>query len=81
MSDDGTVVIGNSGWKPPLDAFIFTDDTKMIKLSDYLAAKGVVIPQGWSLVTATAITPDGKNFAGTALNLARVAQGYVATIF
>jgi probable HAF family extracellular repeat protein len=81
VSDDGTVVVGTSGWKPPLDAFIYTDETKMVKLSDYFASMGVVIPRGWNLISGSAITPDGKTIAGTGINPSRVVEGYVVHLF
>ena len=79
-SDDGTVVIGRSGWRPPLDAFIYTDATGIVKLSDYLTSKGVAIPNGWVLLEAYAITPDGKTIAGTGTDPAGFVEGWVATL-
>jgi probable HAF family extracellular repeat protein len=80
VSDDGLVVVGYSGYKPPLDAFIYTEDTKMVKLSDYLTKVGVAIPAGWVLQNALAITPDGKSIAGTGINPAGGAEGFVVTL-
>lgn len=34
VSDDSKVVAGESGFKPPRDAFIWTPQIKMVKLSD-----------------------------------------------
>ena len=31
VSDDGNVVIDSSGWAPPLDAFIWSPSTKMVR--------------------------------------------------
>jgi probable HAF family extracellular repeat protein len=81
VSDDGSVVVGTSGWKPPLDGFIYTDQTKMIKLSDFLASKGVVIPKGWRLISGSAVSSDGKTIAGTGINPAGDVEGYVARLF
>lgn len=81
VSDDGTVVIGNSGYQPPLDAFLYNDVVGIVKLSDYLTSKGVVIPKGWTLVSALAITPDGKTIAGTGINPSNALEGFVATVF
>jgi len=80
VSDDGSVVVGRSGWRPPLDAFIYTDATGMLKISDYLTSKGVVIPTGWVLLEAYAITPDGRTVAGTGTNPAGRVEGWVATL-
>jgi len=68
VSDDGTVVVGSSGWKPPTDAFIWTPDTKMVKLKDYLKDKGVSGIEGWTLLVANSVSPDGKIIAGTGIN-------------
>ena len=81
VSDDGNVVVGNSGFEPPTDAFIWTPETKMVKLSDYLSSKGVTGHERWILVTAIAISPDGKIIAGTGNNIAaRRIEGYVVRI-
>ena len=68
VSDDGNVVVGTSGRQPPQDAFIWTPETKILKLSDYLTSKGVTGHQNWILITATGLSPDGKIIAGTGLN-------------
>ena len=83
MSDDGKTVVGNSGHQPPTDAFIWTPETKMIKLSDYLTSKGVTGHERWTLMTAIAISPDGKIIAGTGINKTTVVnriEGYVVRL-
>jgi uncharacterized membrane protein len=81
VSDDGNVVVGTSGYQPPTDAFIWTPATKIVKLSDYLAAKGVAGFSGWTLVTATDVSPDGKIIAGTGLNsVAGRIEGFVVKL-
>jgi probable HAF family extracellular repeat protein len=81
VSDDGSVVVGNSGYQPPTDAFLWTNGTKMVKLSDYLTSKGIGGFQNWTLMTAICISPNGKIIAGTGFNNAagRV-EGYVVTL-
>ena len=79
-SDDGTVIVGNSGWMPPLDAFIWTPSTNMMKAADFLKAKGVTVPDGWLLVTVIAVSPNGKIFAGTGVNPAGIPEGWVASL-
>jgi hypothetical protein len=80
VSDDGNVVVGSSGFKPPLDAFIWTPDTKMVKLSTYLTDKGVTGVAGWRLVGAYALTPDGKTIAGLGIDPAGVVDGWVVKL-
>ena len=81
VSDDSAVVVGTSGYQPPTDAFIWTPDTKILKLSDYLTSKGVTGHERWTLVTAVAISPDGKIIAGTGINnVAQRIEGFVAKL-
>jgi probable HAF family extracellular repeat protein len=81
VSDDGNVVVGTSGYQRPTDAFIWTPATKIVKLSDYLTGKGVTGFQGWTLITATDVSPDGKIIAGTGLNnLAQRIEGFVVKL-
>jgi hypothetical protein len=81
VSDDGTVVVGNSGYRPPTDAFVWTPDTKIVKLSDYLTSKGVTGHERWILITAIAISPDGKIIAGTGINnVTQRIEGFVAKL-
>ena len=68
VSDDGNVVVGTSGYQPPQDAFIWTPETKILKLSDYLRSKGTTGHENWRLITATGVSPDGKIVAGTGIN-------------
>ena len=80
VSDDGRVVVGMSGWRPPTDAFMWTEETKMVKLSEYLTSKGITGHNGWILVHATALSPDGKIVAGTGINPNQVAEGWIARL-
>jgi hypothetical protein len=81
VSDDATVVVGLSGYQPPTDAFIWTPDVRMVKLSDYLTSKGIAGHQQWTLVTAYSVSPDGKIIAGTGINnLANRIEGYVVRL-
>ena len=81
VSDDGNVVVGSSGYQPPTDAFIWTPETKMIKLSDYLTSKGVTGHERWTLIGANSLSPDGKIIAGTGINnVAQRVEGFVVRI-
>jgi len=80
VSDDGDVVVGFSGWKPPTDAMIWTSKTGMVKLSDYLTSQGITGHERWLLTTASAVTPDGKTIAGTGINPGGHIEGFVVTL-
>jgi len=81
VSDDGAVVVGMSGYQPPTDAFIWTSDTKMVKLSDYLTSKGITGHERWTLLNANSISPDGKIIAGTGINNpAQRAEGFIVRL-
>jgi probable HAF family extracellular repeat protein len=81
VSDDGSVVVGVSGYQPPTEAFIWTNGTKMVKLSDYLTNKGITGFDGWTLINANSISPDGKIIAGTGINnIAGRVEGFVVRL-
>jgi uncharacterized membrane protein len=81
VSDDGNIVVGNSGYKPPTDAFIWTPETKIVKLSEYLTGKGVTGHERWILITAKSLSPDGKIIAGTGINpRTQMVEGYVVRV-
>lgn len=81
VSDDSNTVVGTSGYQPPTDAFIWTPQTKIVKLSDYLTSKGITGFQSWTLMTATAISPNGKIIAGTGINnAAERIEGFVVML-
>jgi uncharacterized membrane protein len=77
VSDDGSVAAGwvqSSGF-----AGVWTSATGVVLLSDYLTANGVIIPPGVEFFSCTAISADGKSFAGWTTGPVGT-QGYVATI-
>jgi probable HAF family extracellular repeat protein len=80
VSDDGTVVVGISGWKSPTDAVIWTPETRMVKLKDYMTGKGITGHERWLLAEAIAVTPDGKSITGTGFNPEGLAEGFVVTL-
>lgn len=67
VSDDGNVIVGASGFGFNRLAVIWTPDTGMQYLSDWLATQDVTIPDGWTLGTATAVSGDGKTIGGWGL--------------
>jgi len=80
LSDDGSVVAGQiQNDAGALFAGVWTPTTNTIRLQDYLASNGVTIPAGVALTTCTAVSADGRTFAGyTEGSMGR--QGFVATI-
>ena len=69
MSDDGLVIVGYCGTNPATVACIWTPDTGMMGLLEYLTARNVAGIEDWTrLAIATAITPDGKVIGGTGVN-------------
>jgi probable HAF family extracellular repeat protein len=80
VSDDGDTAVGSSGYVPPTDAFIWTSATGMVKVSDYLASKGITGFERWTLVVANSVSPNGKIIAGTGINPMGFAEGWIATL-
>ena len=81
VSDDGNVVVGTSGYQPPTEAFVWTPETKIIKLHDYLTSKGITGHERWTLLTAVSVSPDGKIIAGTGINnVAQRIEGFVVRL-
>ncbi len=81
VSDDTTVVVGSSGWMPPLDAFIWVNGTgKMQKLTTYLTEAGITGFEGWQLVVANSVSPDGKILAGVGINPSGLVEGWIAKL-
>lgn len=81
INDAGTIIAGMSGPRTS-SAYVATLWTEVgpTLLSDYLLARGVQIPQGWSLTGCT-VSADGLHFAGDARgpDFLTVA-GFVATV-
>jgi len=67
-SDDGSVIVGtNYANGPPYSvATVWTPAGGMERLHDYLAARGVAFPQGWTPFECTGVSADGLTFVGLA---------------
>ncbi|GJQ29499.1 MAG: hypothetical protein HBSAPP03_13830 [Phycisphaerae bacterium] len=79
VSDDGSVVVGQ------LDgigqtAAIWTPNRGMEPLSIYLAFHGISVPSGINLLTATAVSADGRTIAGYSGPPGQVREGFVVHI-
>jgi hypothetical protein len=68
VSDDGNVIVGASGAWPVRTASIWTPATGLMPLADYVTARGVVVPDGWFLASASAISADGETIGGWGLD-------------
>ena len=71
VSEDGNTIVGNSGIGNGggiVDAFIWTPATGMVFLADYAARRGVVIPEGFLLYSANAISSDGLTIGGNGID-------------
>ncbi len=78
ISDDGRVVAGERGYEPPTDAaFLWTPQTKMVKLSDYAASLGIQGMDRWQFTGVSFVSPDGKILAGTGINPRRLIEGFI----
>lgn len=79
VSDDGSVVAGqmSAGF-----AAVWTPATLTMRLDDYLTANGVAIPAGVNLLTCTAVSAEGRTFAGWTSGPDGLGpfNGFVATI-
>jgi hypothetical protein len=64
VSNDGSVVGGDAGWLDKL-AMIWTRETGMIYVADYLTMKGVTDHLTWAKLTKTVyVTPDARLMVG-----------------
>jgi len=81
MSDDASVIVtamqSNSGGI--LSAGVWTEQTGMILLEDYLRARGTPIPPTFRLDNVTGISADGQTFAGYSVS-GQFVYGWVATV-
>ena len=69
VSDDGSIVVGESGWIEKLAA-IWTQPTGMIYMTDYLTQLGVTAHQGWYFIRAHYVSPDARTIVGYGQKLA-----------
>lgn len=78
VNGDGSVIGGRLSSDT---AFVWTTSTGILRLSDYLTAAGVSLPEGLKLASVLAISDDGRTFAGYTINLqTSVQEGFVATV-
>lgn len=68
ISDDGNIIVGNTGDGTTQQAFIWTPASGMVLLADYAPAHGIAIPDGMFLISAGAISGDGTIIGGIAID-------------
>jgi uncharacterized membrane protein len=68
VSDDGNVIVGASGFGFNRDAIVWTPESGMVTLAAYLETQDVVVPEGWTFITAGAVSGDGKVIGGWGLD-------------
>lgn len=68
VSADGNTIVGNTSDGFTTAAFIWTAADGMMLLSDYAAAHGVPVPEGFFMTSANAISADGLTLAGNGID-------------
>lgn len=68
VSQDGNVIVGNTSDGFTTAAFIWTAADGMMLLSDYAAAHGVTVPEGFYMMSANAISADGLTIGGNGID-------------
>lgn len=66
-SDDGRVLAGASGSGAQRVAIVWTDARGAERLDAFLAAAHIAVPQGWTLMAATAVSADAHRLGGFGL--------------
>jgi hypothetical protein len=80
VSDDGNVVGGQAFLAGPRKAFIWTPETGMLLISDYLTRNGVTAHNDWQLLEFVRyISPDGKTIVGSGLNPQGLVETFIVT--
>ena len=80
VSDDGKVVVGWSGYFMDQFATIWTEETGLKLLSEYLLDLGVILPPGLNLTIAHSISSDGTTIVGWAKDVNWNTNGFIVTI-
>lgn len=82
VSADGSVVVGIfAGTDFTNDAFVWTESSAMQRLSDVLIANGALGLEGWRLLSATGISPDGRWVTGNGRSPGGESYAYLADLW
>ncbi len=76
VSDDGSVIVGWSGFGGDRAAFIWIEGAGLQRLDDYLAAEGITGAEGWTLATATGVSADGRVIVGWGFDPSFAIRGF-----
>ena len=80
VSDDGNVIGGQAFLAGPRKAFIWTPQSGMLLLTDYLTRNGVTAHNDWRLIEfVNYISPDGKTILGSGLNSQGLVETFIVT--
>lgn len=66
-SGDGRMLAGVAGSGAQRVAMVWTSTRGVERLQDFLAARAITVPAGWSLLAATALSADGRRLGGFGL--------------
>ncbi len=66
VSDDGSLVVGYNAYSWYGDAFLWTEDTGLINLEDFLLDNGIALDPNLEIQEATAVSDDGSVIVGFA---------------
>ena len=81
VSDDGSVVGGDSGPVNNKGAMIWTRETGMVYVSDFLTQKGVTDHLSWLALTKTVyVSPDGSFIVGYGRQSPNVFKTWIVTL-
>jgi len=71
MTPDASTVVGFNRFNLAVAAsgFVWTADTGMVDIKDWLADRGVVVPANMLIIDATCISNDGRTLAGVGVNI------------
>lgn len=70
-SRDGALRVGHAGSGGERRAIVWTAQAGVQRLDAFLAAHGVEVPRGWTLLAATAVDPDARHIGGYGLHRQR----------
>ncbi len=76
VSGDGNTVVGTTRFQSATTAFVWTPDTGMVDLNEYLSARGVNL-DGWYLFEGRGVSADARTFTGTGVYFGEI-LGFVA---
>lgn len=81
VSDDASVVGGRTGGAFEVFASIWTRETGMVYVRDYLTSKGVTNHKDWGkFVETTYVSPDGRFIAGSGFNPQGSQESWIVTL-